>query len=78
MTDPMNTSDRPGALDAESDFCRRFVAEMMNYASTYDGTEAALRAYAEEVAPTYWAEPDQRADGPEECARADISYWEEG
>ena len=25
----------------------------------------------------YWDDPSQRAEGPEECADADISYWGE-
>ena len=61
----------------EAEFCARFVTEMMTAASQYDGTDAELRAYAEETAPTYFEDKDQRADGPEECARSDISYWEE-
>ena len=62
----------------ETEFCARFVAEMMKAAPIYDGTPDELRAYAEEAAPTYWSETDQREDGPEACAEADISYWEEG
>lgn len=61
----------------KDEFCARFITEMMTAASQYDGTEAELRAYAEEAAPTYFEDEDQRADGPEECARSDISYWEE-
>lgn len=59
------------------EFCERFVAEMMTYADVYDGSAVELLAYADEVAPTYWEERDQRSEGPEECARADVSYWEE-
>jgi len=62
----------------ETEFCARFVAEMMTAAPTYDGTPDELRAYAEEIAPTYWAEPSQREEGPEACAQSDIGYWEEG
>lgn len=60
----------------KDEFCDRFVAEMMKAAPIFDGTEAELKAYAEEVAPIYYGETDQRADGPEACAEADISYWE--
>lgn len=59
-------------------FVGRFVAEMMTAAPIYDGSADELRAYAEEVAPTYYDEEWQREDGPEACAQADISYWEEG
>lgn len=62
----------------KDDFCARFVAEMMKAAPIYDGSPEELQAYAEEIAPTYWSDEDQRSDGPEECAQADISYWEEG
>ncbi len=58
-------------------FCERFVAEMMSAAPVYDGTPEELRAYAAEIAPTYWEDTDQREDGPETCAQSDISYWEE-
>lgn len=60
------------------EFCARFVAEMMTEAGSYDGSDADLRAYAEEAAPTYWAEEWQREEGPEACAQTDVSYWEEG
>lgn len=31
--------------------------------------------YVDEIAPTYWNDPDQRAEGPEECAEAEASEW---
>ncbi len=31
--------------------------------------------YADEIAPTYWDDLGQRADGPEECADAEFSEW---
>jgi hypothetical protein len=61
----------------KDEFCTRFVNLMMRYERTFNGTEAELRAYAEETAPTYWDDLYQRAEGPEECAEADLSYWEE-
>lgn len=70
------TEDNAGELEA--DFCARFVAEMMTAAPIYDGTPEELRAYAEEVAPTYFAEEWQVLDGPEACAQSDIGYWEQG
>ncbi|MCC4295806.1 hypothetical protein [Brevundimonas aurantiaca] len=60
---------------SREDFEARFVAEMMTYASVYDGYENELRDYAVSIASSYYDEPDQRADGPEECARADVGYW---
>lgn len=62
----------------EAEFCARFVAEMMTYAPVYTGPAEDLRAYAEEIAPVYYAEEWQRANGPEECAASDVGYWEEG
>jgi hypothetical protein len=62
----------------EEQFCARFVAQMMKALPNFDGSEDELRSYAEETAPTYYAEPWQRVEGPEECARTDVSYWEEG
>lgn len=64
-----------GAL-TEREFCDRFVAEMMTAAPIYEGTPEELRAYAEEAAPSYFAEEWQREMGPEECAQSDIDYWE--
>jgi len=61
----------------EQEFCARFVTEMMTAAPIYDGSPAELRAYANAVAPTYWAEEDQREEGPEACAQSDIGYWED-
>ena len=60
----------------KDEFCQRFVEHMMKVLPRFDGTEAELREYAEETAPTSYDEPWQRADGPEECAMSDISYWE--
>lgn len=62
----------------EEEFCARFVAEMMKAAPIYDGTPEELRAYAEEIAPTYFETDWQRAEGPEACAGSDVGYWEEG
>lgn len=63
---------------SKEEFCARFKAQMIKSAPIYDGSEAELSAYADEIAPTYYDEPWQREDGPEACADADISYWEEG
>ncbi len=61
---------------SREEFCARFKAEMMKALSYFDGTEAELAEYAEQAAPTYYDEPDQREEGPEQCAREHISYWE--
>ncbi|UYW25731.1 hypothetical protein OKC48_21025 [Methylorubrum extorquens] len=62
----------------KSEFCERFVARMVKRAGfTHFDDGMSVEDYAKETAPTYFADPDQRADGPEECADADMSYWGE-
>jgi len=56
----------------KEEFCARFKAEMLRLA----GDDPDTAKYADEAAEATWNEPDQRIDGPEECARTDISYWE--
>ena len=31
--------------------------------------------YVDQIASTYWDDPEQRAEGPEECAEAEASEW---
>lgn len=60
----------------KGEFCWRFILRMIERAGEAkfeDGTN--LYEYAVTTAPTYWDEPDQREEGPEECADADMSYW---
>ena len=61
----------------KEEFCARFKARMIAVAGEKldDGTIVA--DYADEVALTYYDEPHQREEGPEECADADMSYWGE-
>lgn len=68
MADPMT----------KEEFCARFIDYMVRNAgfAEFDGGQS-VREYAEEIAVTYWYDPGQRAEGPEECASADISYWGE-
>lgn len=33
--------------------------------------------YVDDIAPTYWDDLSQRAEGPEECAEAEASEWTE-
>jgi hypothetical protein len=56
-------------------FCARFKAEMLRIAGPTFDDGSSIADYADDAAPTYFDEPWQREDGPEECARADISYW---
>lgn len=74
------TSETP-----EEEFNRRFADELVRIVGpTYqqeldtlnEYEDADTRQYALDVAPTYFAEPDQREEGPEECARNDFAYWD--
>lgn len=59
------------ALVTREQFIERFVARMLQ-------ADPGDEAYAREAAATYWEDKDQRSEGPEACAEADISYWGEG
>jgi hypothetical protein len=62
----------------EAEFCRRFVARMVNRAGfTHFEDDLSVEDYARQTAPTYYEDPEQRRDGPEECVDADMSYWGE-
>ena len=61
----------------KEEFCERFKARMLAVAGEKFDDGESVADYADETAPTYWDDPDQRAEGPEECAVADISYWGE-
>jgi hypothetical protein len=58
-------------------WCKRFVTRMVDRAGDYFDDGESILDYARETAPTYWEEESQRADGPEACADADMSYWGE-
>ncbi|HWV44160.1 hypothetical protein [Pseudorhodoplanes sp.] len=60
---------------SKDEFCSRFKAHMIaRTGKTFDDGES-IEEYADDVAPSYWENPEQREDGPEECANSDISYW---
>ncbi len=64
----------------EEEFITRFKTHMLKIAKDLWGMDefeggGSIAEYAEKVAPTYWADPLQREDGPEQCAQADLSYW---
>ena len=67
MTEPEITKE---------EFCARFKARMLEVTDKFDDG-SSVAEYADETAPTYWDDPDQRAEGPEECADADMSCWGE-
>ena len=62
----------------EADFIDRFIAHCLKtcgFTAFDDGTPVAT--YAAEVATSYFADPDRRAEGPEACADEDMTYWGE-
>lgn len=59
------------------EFVRRFTARMIARVGPTDADGDPVEDYAVTVAETYWEDAEQRADGPEECADCDISYWED-
>lgn len=59
------------------DFLRRFKAEMLRIGGEKFDDGSSIADYADEIGPTYWDNIEQRIEGPEACAQADISYWGE-
>lgn len=59
------------------EFLSRFKARMLDRAGEHFDDGESVARYADETGPTYWADEDQREDGPEECADSDMSYWGE-
>lgn len=61
----------------EQEFCNRFTAEILRLAkrTTFeDGS--SIEEYARDTAPSYFEEQHARGMSPEDCADADVSYWE--
>ncbi len=58
-----------GEAPTRQQFRERFVAYFVRCL----GPE--LAGCAEEIWESYWDDPDQRADGPEECAAAELDEW---
>ncbi len=67
MAEPEMTKD---------DFVERFVDHLISIGGRTFADGESVEDYAREVAPIYWAEEWQRADGPEACAEADFDCWE--
>lgn len=61
----------------KEEFFARFKARMLAIAGDHFDDGSSIADYADEIAPTYFDEPDQRSEGPEECADSDMSYWGE-
>ena len=60
----------------EADFTARFVARMIAVVTAGGGDTHGLEEYAVQAARAAYEDPQQREDGPEDCADNDISYWE--
>jgi len=52
----------------KDDFVTRFVKRMVERGGKQFDDGSSIEEYAQETAPLYWAEPDQREEGPEACA----------
>jgi hypothetical protein len=61
----------------KEEFVARFKVRMLAVAGEKFDDGTSIAEYADETGPSYFDDPDQRAEGPEECADADISYWGE-
>ncbi len=72
------TEDQDFMTMPKDEFARRFTAELNSLAGMPPPEEQeAANNYAQQAGEAAWDEAGQRADGPEECARTDYSYWEE-
>lgn len=65
------------AAMSKEEFCARFKARMLFIAGERFDDGGSVAEYADNTAPTYFDNPDQRSDGPEYCAETDVSYWED-
>jgi hypothetical protein len=64
----------------KTEFLRRFTAKLVSlvgptYFEEDDPEPHSTIEYAEEVAPSYYEDTAQRAEGPEQCAQDDYSCW---
>jgi len=58
----------------KAEFIRRFIFRLYEVSASIRYAET--NAQFADIAGTYWDDPEQRAEGPEECSDADYSYWE--
>jgi len=74
-TAPEGAEPDPEAEKAE--WCARFVTYMVDHAGFEKfNCGMPVREYAEMAAPLYYANKDQREEGPDVCADADMDCWE--
>lgn len=62
---------------SEQEFCDRFVTHMLKLVGreTFDDG-SSIAEYARDTASSYFEEQHQDGKSPEDCADADVSYWE--
>jgi hypothetical protein len=58
----------------KEDFIKRFRDRMVDRVGDTFADGSSVEEYAKGIAETYWDDPLQRADGPEECADVDLFY----
>lgn len=58
-------------------FCELFKARMVSQAGEEFDDGTSIVEYADMTGPSYFDEQYQDGESPEECADADMSYWEE-
>lgn len=58
---------------SKEEFVQRFVTYMVDVAGPVFADGQSVAEYARESAPLYWDIPEQRAEGPEDCASSDLS-----
>lgn len=73
--EPVPVSAHAGDDPGRDEFCARFKARMLKRAGPTFDDGSSIAEYADMAAPTYFDDADQRAEGAEECADADMSYW---
>ena len=63
----------------EAQFVERFTAHCLKLCGfTHFDDGQPVSEYCADVAPSYYADPDYRDEGPEACAESDMDYWGEG
>ncbi len=65
----------PPETITEAEFVERFTARLVANVGETDAEGESVREYGARMGPTYYRDRDQRADGPEACADADLDCW---
>lgn len=66
----------PPETIGEAEFVERFTAHLVGRVGETDSAGESVRAYGEQMGPIYFRDLDQRLEGPEACAEADLDCWE--